>query len=105
MPTPPPSLDLCLVTGSLRTVGNEIPRDAKIIFRPVQFPSISGDAIITADAVKTVPDVNGNFQVNLVQGSVVVVEVERTGIKAQVTIPHEATATLTSLLPPPTVGF
>ena len=86
-------------------MGNGVPLDAKIIFRPVQFPFVSGNAIITADAVKTIPDVNGDFQVNLVQGSVVIVEIERTGIKAQITIPSEPTVELTSLLPAPTVGF
>lgn len=100
-----PTLPMCLVTGSIKTVADRVPSDTKIVFRPVSFPILIEGVIVTADAVKTVPDVNGDFAVNLVQGSTVIVEIERTGIRHQIVIPEEETAVLTDLLPPPLISF
>jgi hypothetical protein len=71
----------------------------------VEFPAKYGLNIIHADPVSTVADVDGQFQVKLVRNSIVVVEIERAGIKHQITIPDQATAELMDLLPTFAIDF
>lgn len=100
-----PEPDTCVVTGSLRDVGGNVPQNTRISFRPVEFPAKYGLSIIQADPVQTVANVDGEFQVRLVRNSIVVVEIERAGIKHQITIPDQASADLTDLLPPFAIDF
>ena len=97
--TPAPPAGFCAVSGNVLTAGNTIPSNCRVTFRPLQFPLSVGNSVVTADAIVTYPDINGNFTVNLVQGVTMVVEIQRTGIRAQITIPMTSSATLASLLP------
>ena len=90
----------CQVSGNLLTVGNTIPVGTPITFRPALFPLTVNGAVVTADKVMTYPDITGAFQVNLIRGSLVIVEIERTGVRAQIQIPDATTADLMDLLPP-----
>lgn len=89
----------CVVTGSVFNQSALPPQNLKIVARPVQFPAKVGQNILAADAVYTYPDSQGNFTLVLVRNSVVMIEIERCGIKAQVTVPDAESANLLDLLP------
>ena len=89
----------CVVTGSFRTVGNRIPANARVTFRPVAFPISAGGSVVSGDTVVTYLDAYGNFSVSLLQGVTVIVEVENAGIRHQITIPFLPAAALLDLLP------
>ena len=97
-PVAPPGF--CTVSGSLLTVGSTIPVGTQVTFRPANFPISVNSSVVTADKVVTYPDINGNFQVNLIQGCTVIVEIERTGLRAQIVVPSTPTANLLDLLSP-----
>lgn len=99
------SPDMCVVSGSVRTVGNTVPKGARAIFRPVLFPATMSGSMLHAESAVAVLTAYGTFSVELVQGATVVVEIEGTGIRAQIEIPYEATADLMTLLPPIGVQF
>jgi len=92
--------DICVVSGNVIDIGGNPAQNVRVSFRVPEFPLIVGTSIVDANRIYTVPDALGNFSVSLLQGQVVIVEVERTGIQVQVTIPMTSTATLASLLPP-----
>jgi len=89
----------CLVTGNVVDIGGA-PTRTTVLVRPVDFPVISGPSALSADPVQSFTDALGNFSVELIRGQVVIFEVERTGIRNQVTIPDQETAQLVDLLPP-----
>jgi hypothetical protein len=91
--------DSCVVSGSFRTAGNKVPANARVTFRPVAFPTSAGTSIVSGDTVVTYLDAYGNFSVSLLQGVTVILEVESTGLRHQITIPYTSEATLLSLLP------
>lgn len=97
-----PAPGICVVTGNIIDIGGQ-PGDPdlmQITFKPVTIPSqVGGTSLVAANIVKTIPDVLGNFAVSLLQGQSVVVEIPRTGIRNQITIPMQSSATLLSLLP------
>jgi hypothetical protein len=94
--TPP---DLCVVTGNITDIGGKPGIHRTVSFRPPEFPVIVGTTVVDADKVYTNPDYMGNFSVALIQGQTVLVEIDRTGIYTQITIPMAPTANLTDLLP------
>lgn len=89
----------CVVYGNLANQSALAPQHIKIVARPVQFPAKYGQTILAADAVWTYADAYGDFTLSLVRNSICVVEIERTGIKAQITVPDSPTANLIDLLP------
>lgn len=91
----------CLVSGNIVDIGGRPSQHNRISFRAPEFPVAIGGSIIDANKVFTEPDGLGNFSVALIQGQNVVVEIDRTGIYAQITIPMASSANLTDLLPPP----
>ena len=97
--------EICIVSGSVRTVGNSVPKDVRAVFRPVQFPAASSGNIISATAIVANLTAYGTFSAALIQGSTVIVEIDGTGIRGQIIVPYEATADLMSLLPPLSVTF
>lgn len=99
------SPEICVVSGSIRTVGNTVPKNTKAIFRPVHFPSTTSGSLISAEAVTGHLSAYGTFSVELIQGSTVIAEIEGTGIRAQIEIPYEPTADLMTLLPPISVTY
>ena len=94
------SPEVCIVSGSIRTVGSTVPRGTKAVFRPVSFPGASSGNIVSADAVVSYLSPYGTFSVELIQGSTVIVEIEGTGIRAQISVPYASTADILDLLPP-----
>lgn len=97
----------CIVTGNIATLSSLPPfaEPLKIVAYPSQFPAKYSNTILTADAVWTFADSLGNFSLGLVRKSIVIIEIKRTGIRAQITIPDNATANLMDLLPPFTVDY
>jgi len=92
--------DICVVSGNITDLGGHPSQKVQVSFRIPEFPAISGNTIIDANKIYTTPDAAGNFSINLIQGQTVIVEIERTGIYAQITIPMAPSADLVSLLPP-----
>jgi hypothetical protein len=102
-PVPLPLLippDTCIVTGSIVDIGGNPGKGQNIIFRPIDYPMSEGNSLVAADPVQTVPDILGNFQVALIQGKTILVQIDRTGINFQIVVPAAPSATLLSLLPP-----
>lgn len=99
LPSPIPP-GMCIVSGTVKDVGGHIPRDSRISARPVDFPIRAGDNLVNSDAVYTYPDSLGNFTLTLMQGATVIVEIERTAIRSQITVPATPTALLLNLLAP-----
>lgn len=90
----------CIVSGNVVDIGGNPAHNARISFRAPEFPVIVGNSVVDARQVYTVPDAMGNFSILLMQGQTVIVEVERSGIYNQITIPFASSASLVSLLPP-----
>jgi len=101
---PPVGIDpnpaVCTVSGSILDIGGEAGGGQQVTFRGVDFPIVSGASLITSDAVRTLPDAQGNFSVKLLRNRVVLIEVDRTGVRNQITIPDQETALVVDLLPP-----
>ena len=97
-----PAPGICVVSGNLIDIGGQPgdPALMQITFKPVTIPSqVGGTSIVSANITKTIPDALGNFSVSLLQGQVVIVEIPRAGIRNQITIPLQSSATILSLLP------
>jgi len=90
----------CVLYGRIQAITGIPVQEQRIIIRPVAFPAKYGSTILSAVAGKTVADVYGNFTISLVRNSVVVIEIERTGIRHQITIPDQPQVELSTLLPP-----
>jgi hypothetical protein len=97
-PLVPPGI--CVISGTLKDIGGNIPRNCRVSARAVDYPVRAGEALINSDAVYTYPDSLGNFQLSLLQGATVIFEIERTAIRNQVTVPATPTANLADLIPP-----
>lgn len=92
---------VCVVRGTIRNVGGSPSgRHSRILARPVEFPTSINGNLISADAQWVYPNSDGSFQFSLIQGSTVIFEIERTGIRAQVVIPTKPMANIVDLLPP-----
>jgi hypothetical protein len=90
----------CAVSGSVFTQNAQAPQGLRIIARPAQFPASDNGNILAADAVWAYPDSIGNFTLILIQNSIVLITIERTGIyNVQITVPASDTANLLDLLP------
>lgn len=103
IPAPISSLlspELCVVSGNIVDVGGAAGKGQTIRLRPSSFPSEENGSIITSDAIETTPDFLGNFSLPLVRNQTLTIEITRTGIRVQITIPDQETANLIDLLPP-----
>lgn len=105
--SPGPLPQQCIVSGNLANLSAVPPQrePLKIVAYPTQFPAKFGSTLLAADAVWTFADALGNFSLALVQNSVVIIEIKRTGIRAQITVPQSSTANLVDLLPPFVVDY
>jgi hypothetical protein len=95
--TPP---EMCVISGNLRDIGGKVPHNTRIVVRPAEFPARFGQNVIQADALVTTVDIDGQFELAVVRNSVVIIEIERSGIRSQITIPDQASANILDLLPP-----
>lgn len=101
-PAPSPLIppEMCVVHGSVLDYGGAPAQQLKVTAQPIRFPARHGNHILAADAVYTYPNADGEFDIVLVRNSVVLVEIERCGLRAQITVPDAANANLIDLLPP-----
>lgn len=102
-PTPITSLvspGVCIVSGNVANLEAMPSSQQAIIMRLAKSPAVVSSAFILGDGIRTLTDAYGNFSVAIARGVKVIVEIERTGIKQQITIPNQETANLIDLLPP-----
>jgi len=102
-PAPLPFLvppNVCVVSGSISDLGGKPSQGNTITAHAPFFPVASGSSIISSDVVATVPDFLGNFQLALIQGKTVIVELDRTGARYQIDVPMAPTANFLDLIPP-----
>ena len=93
--------DLCEVSGRvLNSTGSAPLNGAQVKFRPVNSPNEFDSAVVNAEPVFTHTQYDGTFKSPLIRNLTVVVEIDRAGIRHQITIPDAATANLSDLLPP-----
>jgi len=97
--------DLCVLSGTVKNLSGLSPIQTKVVVRPVEFPAKYGLNVLAADATWTYLDAYGTFSLALVQGSTVIVEIERAAIRHQINIPYTPTANLLDLLPPFVVDY
>jgi hypothetical protein len=91
----------CIVSGNVASL-NALPPNGeplKIVAYTTQFPAQFATSIIVGDSVWTFADAYGNFSLALVQNAVVIIEIKRAGIRAQITVPQASSANLLDLLP------
>jgi len=92
--------DKCIINGNIVDIGGNPDQDRLIEIRPVFFPGASGSSIISAKPVTSIPDALGNFSIALVRNQTVKIEIKTAGIRHQIDIPDQSTASLIDLLPP-----
>lgn len=95
----------CVVSGFVAGSNGLPPSMIKIVARPVQLPARHGNMIVTGDVVWTFADAYGNFSLPLIRGSTVLIQIERTGVRAQITVPDAPAANLLDLLPPISIDY
>jgi len=91
--------DTCLIQGNIRDIGGNPAVDHRVYIRPVNFPGQSGNTILSSVPVITNSDGLGNFNVALLRNQVVLIDINSTGVKTQITVPDQASALLVDLLP------
>ena len=102
-PPPLPSVQpgRCIVTGTITDItGTPVILPAKISFRLADSPLAIQGVFVQGGYYETRADAYGNFAVNLIRGTRVVVEIEHVGIKATVVVPDTDTVPLIDILPP-----
>ena len=92
--------DTCIVSGNILDIGGDPAQNRAVVFRIAKSPVSVGSSLISGEPIKTVPDFAGNFSIALLRNATIVVEIERAGIRHQITIPDQETANLIDLLPP-----
>lgn len=96
---------LCVVSGNVVDLGGQAYSDQSqnlvISFRVASVPQqVGGTSIVSSKLLTTTTDAYGNFSVAILQGAIVIVEIDPLGIRQKITIPAQTSATLLSLLPP-----
>lgn len=90
---------VCTLIGSILDLSGKAPINSRITFKIVDVPKRVGEVLVSAKTIETTPDANGNFSVNLLCGSTVLVDIPTAGIKNQITIPDQKSVQLTEILP------
>lgn len=90
----------CIVTGTVLNMSALGPNRLQVRARGVGFPAKTGAFLLSGDEVWTWVDAYGNFSLPLIRNAIMMVEIERAGVRAQITVPDAPTASLISLLPP-----
>jgi hypothetical protein len=93
----------CVVYGNIMDLtGDTNHSDYLITFTLVSLPQkVAGISLVSSDKIPTRPDAFGNFSVQLLRGTTVLVEIERAGIRNQIVVPcNLASVGLIDLLPP-----
>ena len=92
---------VCVVSGNIVDISGAVPGSKEeISFRVAKVPNTVGGSLVTSERFVMYPDAYGNFSIQLLRFSEVIVEIKRTGINYKFTVPDLATAPLLSLLPP-----
>jgi hypothetical protein len=91
---------ICVVSANLIDITGEPAGQEEISFRIAKIPKSSGGALINVKRITARPDAFGNFSVQLIRGSEVVVEIPKAGINNKFTVPEQTSALLLDLLPP-----
>ena len=97
--------DKCIVSGQFISLSGDTAKQIRVTARTVDFPAKTGDRIVSGDEVFTYLDFQGKFELPLLRGSTVIIEVPRAAIRNQVNIPDTATANLIDLLPPFAIDY
>jgi hypothetical protein len=92
--------DVCVIMGNIRDLGGNPAMMSDIIIRGSDFPAQSGISLVTSDIIRFRPDFYGNFTVPVLRLQKVIFEIEKTGIRNEITVPNLPTANLLDLLPP-----
>jgi hypothetical protein len=90
--------DVCLVSGVIIDAGGNALKDILVTAKGLAWPYKSNANILADSFVDVRTDYLGQFQMRLVRGAKVLLEVEKTGIRAQVTVPDAASVLLSDLI-------
>jgi hypothetical protein len=94
-----PTPGICVIHGVVNTASATAARGKKVTARPVAMPTKYESNIICSGSVIAYVDTSGNFELPLVRGATVIIEIEGTGIRVQIVVPDAATAEFIDLVP------
>lgn len=97
--------DKCIVTGKFVSLAGDAARQIKVYAKAAEYPASSNGRVVSGDVIFTELAYDGSFQMALLRGSTVIIEVPRAAIRHQITIPDAPTASLMDLLPPMAVSY
>ena len=97
--------DKCVVKGQFIGLTGDMASQIRVSARLVAFPAKSGTRIVSGDTAFTFLNHEGKFELPLLRGATVIVEVPRAAIRHQVVIPDQPEVNLMDLLPPFAVDF
>jgi len=97
--------DKCVVKGEFIGLSGNAAQQIKITARMVDFPAKSSNRIVSGDTIFTFLNSDGKFEMALLRGSTVLIEVPRAAIRSQIVVPDTASANLMDLLPPFAIDF
>lgn len=95
------SPSVCVVSGNIMEItGQASSNREEVSFRISKLPSSVSGSLVTSERMIVYPDAYGNFSVQLLRFSEIIVEIKRAGINYKFTVPNQATAPLLGLIPP-----
>jgi hypothetical protein len=89
--------DTCIVHGTIMDATGEPLQNSNVYFKPVVTTQIINGVAMALTAVITRTDVNGEFALEVVRGAQVLVLIEATSYRKQITIPDQASADIKDL--------
>jgi len=89
----------CKFFGSLLGLNLQIPTNqVPINVRIAEQPHLTGDFVVVGDRVQTITDGSGDFEMFLPRLAVVVLDIDRAGIRKQFTVPDQESISLIDVL-------
>lgn len=89
--------DTCIVHGTIADATGEPVQNTNVYFKPVNVSQFINGVALSLASVITRTDVNGEFAIELIRGAVLLVIVEATAYRKQITIPDQSTADIKDL--------
>lgn len=93
--TPP---NLCVVSGVIRDASGQPLQNVLISAKALEWPYQNNMSILSDSLVTARTDSQGFFQFSLIRGIKVLIEVERSGIRYQATVPDAASVLINDLI-------
>lgn len=84
--------DVCLLVGNIARLSGEAPRwgTTEVRVKATDFPFISTESVaVNSETITTTTDLSGHFEIPVVRGSRVIVEIPNCGLRCTITVPYD----------------